>query len=352
MHLVFRARVAIFLLATAVPLAVQAQKKALTQADWDRWQTIASPTLSPDGKWAAYTLNPRLGDGEFIVRATGASSEYRVNVGYTNRENNIPGAERGRGGAAGGAPPAGGGGRGGRGGPAGPNGLGPFSADGKFAVVLVNQPLKTEVDSVERVLRGRGTRTPNAPAGPITNSLRVVRLADGNVEAITGARSFRLPDANGKWLAYSMVDSAAAAAAAGAAGGRGGRGAGGRGAAAAAEVGAAGAPGANGAVRRTYGTPLVLRNLDSGAEERLADVTQYTFDDSAKVLAYTVTSHDSTMTASIFATSPWERRARFWPDPATIARLLSIARSNSSRSRRIATSSAKRTRKRQCIRAR
>ena len=289
-----RTNALLFLLTAALPQVVQAQKKPLTQADWDRWQTIASPTLSPDGKWAAYTLNPRLGDGEFIVRATGGSSEYRVNVGYTNRENNIPGAERGRGGAAGGPPP-GGGGRGGRGGPAGPNGLGPFSADGKFAVVLVNQPLKTEVDSVERALRGRGTRTPNAPNGPPTNSLRLVRLADGNVEAIKGARSYRLADANGKWLAYSLVDSAAAAAgAAGAAGGRGGRGAGGRGAAPAGEAGAAGAPAANGAVRRTFGTPLVVRNLETGAEERLADVTQYVFDDSAKVLAYTVTSHDST----------------------------------------------------------
>lgn len=38
----------------------------------------------------------------------------------------------------------------------------------------------------------------------------------------------------------------------------------------------------------------MVRNLETGAEERLADVTQYTFDDSAKVLAYTVTSHDST----------------------------------------------------------
>jgi dipeptidyl aminopeptidase/acylaminoacyl peptidase len=287
-----RLRVALLMLAAAIPPTAQAQqKKPLTQADWDRWQSIASPTLSPDGKWAAYTLNPRLGDGEFIVRSIGASSEYRVNVGYTNRENNIPGSERGRGGA----PPAGGGGgRGGRGGPAGPNGLGPFSVDGKFAFVLVNQPLKTEVDSVERALRARGTRTPNAPAGPTTNSLRVIRLSDGNVEAIKGARSFRLPDASGKWLAYSMVDSATAAGGAGAAGGRGGRGAGGRGGAPAGEGGAAGAAAANGAPRRTFGTPLVVRNLDTGAEERLADVTQYTFDDSAKVLAYTVTSHDST----------------------------------------------------------
>ena len=82
--------------AALFPVAAAAQKRPLTQADWDRWQTIASPTLSPDGKWASYVLNPRLGDGEFIVRSTSGSSEYRTSLGYTNRDNNIPGAERGQ----------------------------------------------------------------------------------------------------------------------------------------------------------------------------------------------------------------------------------------------------------------
>ena len=317
-----RTLVLAMVLAAASPLAAQsaqAPKKALTQADWDRWQAIASPTLSPDGNWAAYTLNPRVGDGEFIVRSTGTAAEYRVNVGYTNRENNTPGAERGRGGAAGGPPP-GAGGRGGRGGgAAGPNGAGPFSADGKFAFVLVTQALKAEVDSAERVARasGRGGRAgaaaPNAAGGANTGantganagatagananaSLRVVRLADGNVETVKGARSFRVPDANGKWLAYALADSAAAAnaggGAGGAAGGAAGGGGGGRGGRGGGRGGAAGdnGPGA----RRTLGTPLMLRNLDSGAEERLADVASYIFDDSATVLAYTVTARDST----------------------------------------------------------
>lgn len=296
MHRFRRARFSVVIaLAAILPVVAEGQaKRPLTQADWDRWQTIAAPTLSPDGKWVAYTLNPRVGDGEFVVRATSASSEYRVNVGYTNRENNTPGAERGRGGA-GGAPPAGaGGGRGGRGG-GGPSGLGPFSADGKFAFVLVTALTKSQVDSAEAAQRraaagraGQGGATPPAvqpPAnGANANSLRVIRTADGNVETIKGARSFRLPADNGKWLAYALADSVAEAAAAAGRGGRGGRGGG-------APGGAAPDPQI---ARRTYGTPVVLRNLDSGAEERLADVSQYTFDDSARVLAYTVTSRDST----------------------------------------------------------
>ena len=293
MRFVHRAarRVALFSLLLALPLAAGAQqKRPLTQADWDRWQAIAAPTLSPDGKWAAYTLNPRVGDGEFVVRSTSASSEYRVNLGYTNRDNNTPGFERGRGGAAG-APPAGGGagGRGGRGGGA----AGPFTADGRFAITMVTTQPKTVVDSIEAAQRaagGRGGRgapggaqggaASAAPATQNNSSLRVIRLADGNIETIAGARSYKVPGESGKWLAYALPDSIAAAAAG--AGGRGGRG------------GNGGAPAANGAARRTYGTPLTLRNLDTGAEEKLADVTFYAFDDSAKVLAYTVASRDST----------------------------------------------------------
>src|SRR5512145_2073355 len=96
-----------------------AQKKALTQADWDRWRSIQGATLSNDGKWVAYTLSPQVGDGEFVVRSTTGSTEYRVPVGYIGRANNTPGGERARGGGAGGGGRAGGAGRGGGGGAAG-----------------------------------------------------------------------------------------------------------------------------------------------------------------------------------------------------------------------------------------
>src|SRR5262249_61078643 len=75
-------------------LAQSTQKKAPTQADWDRWRSITNPTLSNDGKWAAYTLTPQVGDGEFVVHATSGTTEYRVPVGYTGRPNNVPGGLR------------------------------------------------------------------------------------------------------------------------------------------------------------------------------------------------------------------------------------------------------------------
>lgn len=274
-------------LAACVPLAAHAQKKVLTQADWDRWRSIQGATLSNDGKWVAYTLSPQVGDGEFVVRATSGTTEYRVPVGYIGRANNIPGGLRPAGGGA-----AGGGGRGGagRGGSAGT--AGPFNSSSKYAFVTT-QPTKDEVEAAQRTARaarassGRGGATA-APAGGTggegtKSSLVIINLADGKQTTIADARGIRLPRDNGSWLIYSPgADSAArdSAARAGAAGGRGG----GRG-------GVAGAPAGP---RRSYGNPIVLRNVDTGTEERIADVLSYTFDDSAKVLAYSVASRDST----------------------------------------------------------
>ena len=115
--------------------------------------------------------------------------------------------------------------------------------------------------------------------------MAVVSLADGKVTLTENVRSFRMAPANGTWLAYVAADSAAgdagaagAAPAGGRGGGRGGRGGG----------------GAASGNRRQFGSTLVLRNLGTGAEERIADVLAFAFDDSAKVLGYTVVSRDST----------------------------------------------------------
>jgi len=125
-------------------------------------------------------------------------------------------------------------------------------------------------------------------------SLVILSLADGKTTTIAGVRSFRLARDNATWLAYVAADSAAAGdssrapvtAAGGGRGGRGGRGGGG------------GTPGG----RRQFGNPLVLRNLATGAEERFADVLTFAFDDSARVLGYTVVSRDSTKDGAFLRT--------------------------------------------------
>src|SRR4051812_29206126 len=167
-------------LVAAVPAAnAQMAKKPLTQADWDRWRSITSPELSNDGKWAAYTLTPQVGDGEYVVRSTSSNTEYRIPVGYIGRPNNVPGGIR-----QGAANPIMG-------------GRGQFSPDSRFAVVTVGAN-KTVVDSVARAQlmarsAGRGGRgngggaagggqPANAqPANPATRiETVIINLADGS----------------------------------------------------------------------------------------------------------------------------------------------------------------------------
>src|SRR5439155_5750354 len=80
------------------PLTAQAParpaKRALTQADWDGWRSITGAALSRDGRWAAYTLIPQVGDGELVVRSTSGATEYRVPRGFLGRPNNVPGGLR------------------------------------------------------------------------------------------------------------------------------------------------------------------------------------------------------------------------------------------------------------------
>jgi dipeptidyl aminopeptidase/acylaminoacyl peptidase len=263
-----------FVATIVVATPALAQKKALTQADWDRWRSIQGATLSHDGRWVAYTLAPQVGDGEFVVRSTTGTAEYRVPVGYISRPNNVPGGERPRGGGPGGGR-AGGAGRGGGG------AISPFTADNRFAFVSV-QPTKEEVERQERAAAARGGRggRGGAGAGANQNNIVMVSLADGRIIPMPTMRSFRLPEASGKWMVYTTApDSAAADSARQAASG----------------AGRGGRTGGPAAPRRTYGNPVTLRNLDTGADELIADVVAYQFDDSAKVLAWTVASRsDST----------------------------------------------------------
>src|ERR1700747_523232 len=82
--------------ALALPALASAQKKTLTQADWDKWKSITGAAISSDGKWAMYSLVPLVGDGELVVRSTASAQEFHVPRGYLGRPNNVPGGLRPR----------------------------------------------------------------------------------------------------------------------------------------------------------------------------------------------------------------------------------------------------------------
>ena len=216
-------------------------KKAITQDTYDEWRTISGASLSNDGKWAVYTVSPVVGEGELVVRATAAATEYRAARGYTGRPQLQPAADSAARFAAAAAQ---------------------VSADSRF-VVFTTYPPKADV---ERARMRRGAPQPR-------NGMAIMNVADGTVNRIANVRSFRLARNGGRFVAYQLEDTAAAA----------GRGAG---------APAGGAPAAPAGPRRDYGTTLVLRELATGSETRIEGVTNFTFDENEKLLAYTVTTRD------------------------------------------------------------
>ncbi len=53
-------------------------KRELTIADFDMWNSINDQVLSDDGAWLAYYLKPQLGDGELVIKGTEDKTVYRL----------------------------------------------------------------------------------------------------------------------------------------------------------------------------------------------------------------------------------------------------------------------------------
>ena len=68
--------------AKAAPVAAPA-KRALTHRDYDAWRSVATPTLSRDGRYFAYSYMPQEGDGELIVKDLKTGKEQRYPVTWS-----------------------------------------------------------------------------------------------------------------------------------------------------------------------------------------------------------------------------------------------------------------------------
>lgn len=237
------------LLAAAPAAAQQAGKRPLTPADFDGWRSIRNETLSRDGAWAVFSLVPQVGEGEVVVRSTRDGAEFRHPRGFIGRPQTRAAATGP--GAGYSAPPA------------------RFTADSRWVVFTVDPPR----DSVEAARRARrtGDRAPKSGLG-------ILSLASGRVQTVPRVKSFRLPEENGRWLAYLLEadsarrdsataarpDSAAAPAAAATPGGT------------PRPVSTDTARGAK--KKKDAGSTLVLRDLSTGAETRIEEVATYAFD--------------------------------------------------------------------------
>lgn len=210
-------------------------RKALTQDTYDTWRQIQGAVLSPDGRWAMYTLTPVVGDGDVVLRETGGTRERRLPRGWTGRPVTSVVVD-----SPFVAPQP------------------QFTADSRYAVFL-GYPPQAQYDQARRD-KLPAARQPKA-------ILSIVPLQGDSVASIPRVRSYRLPRESGRVVAYLLEPDEAPRDTA-------------------APATAAGRP----ALRKTYGSTLVIRDLATGNEARIADVTSYVVDDSGRYLAYAVAS--------------------------------------------------------------
>jgi dipeptidyl aminopeptidase/acylaminoacyl peptidase len=232
-------------------------RRPLTQAAFDSWRSIRDVTLSNDGRWAAWSLVPQVGDGDVVLRDLRSGKEVSHTRGFIGRPQMKPGARRDD--AARFPTPR-------------------FTADGSFLVFTI-EPNRAEFEKARHSKRGKSADRPKP-------SLAILRTSDGHVTEIPSVKSFRMPGGSSRWIAYLLAsgDSASADSTAPDSIAP---------SAAAAPGGVARPVSADSTGKRAkkeYGSILVLRDLGSGEELRIADVIDYEFDEPGYWLAYTVAS--------------------------------------------------------------
>jgi dipeptidyl aminopeptidase/acylaminoacyl peptidase len=243
--------------ASSVDVSASAARRPLTQAAFDSWLSIRDVTLSNDGRWAAWSLVPQVGEGEVVLRDLRSGREVRHSRGFIGRPQMKPGATRED--AIRFPSPR-------------------FTQDGKYLVFTI-EPSRAEVEEARHAKHEKGATAPKS-------SLGIMRTADGQVDEVPEVKSFKLPSGSSRWLAYMLAsrDSAASdstppdSAAPSAAAVPGG-------VARPVSTDSAGKHG-----KKQYGSTLVVRDLGNGQERRVEDVTSYSFDEAGRWLAYTVSS--------------------------------------------------------------
>ena len=248
-------------------------KRALTHNDFDAWRTIATPVVSRDGKWLAYSVQPQDGDGELVLRDVASNADHRVGVGALPPPVTAPNEENPD------APPV----------PRAIRVL--FTSDNRY-LVATTFPTKADIAAARKAKK----RIDDMPKG----GLLIIDLASPNdVIRVPNIKNIQVPTKGGAWLAYLAEEVKEPAKPAEAL--------------ATKEptktdvdidddqaarrppsVSAASVSSATAAARKEFGSALTLRNLSNGKERSFANVLDYSISRDGKLLLYTVASKTET----------------------------------------------------------
>lgn len=134
---------------------VQPTKKPLTHGVYDFWKNIGFNSLSNDGNWAVYTINPQEGDGKVLF--------YNTKTGTTD---SIPRASQVE-----------------------------ISQDNQFVVFKISPPTKVMKD-----LRRKKKKKDELPK----DTLGIYALQSKQLGKVANLKSFKMPEKVGGWLAYQI----------------------------------------------------------------------------------------------------------------------------------------------------
>ena len=134
-------------------------KKVLDHTSFDDWKRVRVTSVSDNGKWAVYEINPQEGDGTLVFRNTSNGKEIRIPRGYSGR----------------------------------------ISSDAKWGVAQIKPFFKDTRDA--KIKKKKAFEMPK-------DSLAIVNLATGNVEKIPDILSYKMPKRAGDWIAFKSADTA------------------------------------------------------------------------------------------------------------------------------------------------
>lgn len=208
-------------------------KRPLAHRDYASWRAIATPTLSRDGRYLAYSYMPQEGDGDLVVRDLKTGKEQRYGVGALPPPP-LPDPD------------------------ANPDAPPPvrnvrisFTGDSRY-VVCTTYPLKADTD--------RAKREKKKPEEMPKGGLVIVALATFESTGIASVKSVQVPSKAGDWIAYLKESKEPVP------------------------------PARSGVTQKEYGTDLVVRDLVSGQETAFGSTLEYAVSRDGKTLLFAVSS--------------------------------------------------------------
>ncbi len=224
--------------AAALSIGGQASKKPLDHGVYDGWRAVRAPSFSRNGDWLSFTIAPQVGDALIVVRSSSGGQEHRIERGSAGR----------------------------------------FSRDGKFFLATIVPP-KAEVD--------RAKKEKKAPKDMPKNALSILDLRTGKTTTIERLKSWRLPDKDSGWFSYAVEDPPAPPKPE-----------------AKPDPKPESKPEAKAEPKpeqkpeekpqkkkdHAQGSEQILRNLETGEERKVADVSSFDFSEDGSVLVYAVSS--------------------------------------------------------------